>query len=202
MNVLQNVFSNENIIPIKRNSEVYLQVRDVARLSFFLYVVLQFKNIFYSLKSIVMALIRVTKEFRFEMAHALWNYDGLCKNIHGHSFILYVTVLGEPNTNNNDVKCGMVMDFGDLKRIVNNAIVKDMDHSLAVSEKSKHQLLLGTGQMFERHHILPYQPTCENMVIDFAERIKKLLPQNIKLQNVKLYETATSFAEWNADDNI
>ena len=148
-----------------------------------------------------MSMVRVTKEFRFEMAHALWNYDGLCRNIHGHSYILYVTVKGEPVTNPGDVKCGMVMDFGDLKKIVNESIVNQMDHSLVISERSKHEHLLQTEQMFERRHILKYQPTCENMVIDFSERIKKLLPGNIKLHCLRLYETATSYAEWNADDN-
>lgn len=145
--------------------------------------------------------VRVTKEFRFEMAHALWNYDGLCKNIHGHSYILYVTIMGEPNTDANDPKYGMVMDFGDLKKIVNTEIVNKLDHSLVISDKSKYELLLQTEQMFDRKHILPFQPTCENMVIDFAERIKKLLPQKVQLYSLRLYETASSYAEWNADDN-
>jgi len=148
-----------------------------------------------------MAIVRVTKEFRFEMAHALWNYDGLCRNIHGHSYILYVTIKGEPIENKDDIKCGMVMDFGDLKKIVNKAIVSDMDHSLAINEMSNHEHLLKTEQMFERRHILKYQPTCENMVIDFSDRLKKLLPDNIKLHSLRLFETATSYAEWNADDN-
>jgi 6-pyruvoyltetrahydropterin/6-carboxytetrahydropterin synthase len=148
-----------------------------------------------------MALVRVTKEFRFEMAHALWNYDGLCKNIHGHSYILYVTIIGEPNPDINSTKYGMVLDFGDLKNLINESIVKKMDHSLVISEKSKHELLLQTEQMFDRRHILPYQPTCENLVIDFASRIKKLLPKTIKLHSLRLYETATSYAEWNAEDN-
>jgi 6-pyruvoyltetrahydropterin/6-carboxytetrahydropterin synthase len=148
-----------------------------------------------------MSIVRVTKEFRFEMAHALWNYDGLCRNIHGHSYILYVTIKGEPITDSDNVKCGMVMDFGDLKKIVNEAVVNLMDHSLVISDKSKHEHLLQTEQMFDRRHILEYQPTCENMVIDFSERIKKLLPPRIKLQSLRLFETATSYAEWNADDN-
>ena len=148
-----------------------------------------------------MAIVRVTKEFRFEMAHALWNYDGLCRNIHGHSYILYVTIKGEPIKDSNNVKCGMVMDFGDLKKIVNEAIVNIMDHSLVISELSKHEHLLQTEQMFDRRHILKYQPTCENMVIDFSEKLKKLLPASIKLQSLRLFETATSYAEWNADDN-
>ncbi len=62
--------------------------------------------------------IRITKEFRFEMAHALWNYDGLCRNLHGHSYILRVTVKGQPIADSNHPKFGMVMDFGDLKAIV------------------------------------------------------------------------------------
>ena len=148
-----------------------------------------------------MTQIRITKEFSFESAHMLKDYDGLCKNIHGHSYRLAVTVIGQSNTDINSPKLGMVMDFGDLKKIVNSVIVTDMDHSLVVSDKSNYKPLLETGQMFERHFLLPYQPTCENMVIDFAGRIKKLLPQNIKLYSVKLYETATSYAEWNADDN-
>lgn len=148
-----------------------------------------------------MALVRVTKEFRFEMAHALWNYDGLCKNIHGHSYVMYVTIMGEPNPDINNPKYGMVMDFGDLKKMINESIVTNMDHSLVISEKSKHEQLLQTEQMFDRRHILPYQPTCENLVIDFASRIKKLLPETVKLHSLRLYETATSYAEWNVEDN-
>ncbi len=148
-----------------------------------------------------MAKVRVTKEFRFEMAHALWNYDGKCKNIHGHSYILQVTVVGEPINDENNPKYGMVIDFGDLKKIVNEAIVNPMDHSLVISNKSKHDGLLQTEQMFDRRHITTYQPTCENMVIEFARIIRKKLPNNVKLYSVKLWETANSFAEWNADDN-
>ncbi len=70
-----------------------------------------------------MPTVRVTRIFRFEMAHALWGYDGLCKNIHGHSYVLKVTVAGSPITDPDDRKLGMVIDFGDLKRIVNKQIV-------------------------------------------------------------------------------
>ncbi|NSW46248.1 MAG: 6-carboxytetrahydropterin synthase [Bacteroidales bacterium] len=148
-----------------------------------------------------MAKVRVTKEFRFEMAHALWNYDGLCKNIHGHSYILQVTVIGEPCQDINSTKYGMVIDFGDLKKIVNEAIVSKMDHSLVISERSKHDTLLQTEQMFDRRHITSYQPTCENMVVEFAKIIASLLPANVKLYSVKLWETANSYAEWNIEDN-
>jgi len=149
-----------------------------------------------------MTKIRLTKEFRFEMAHALYNYDGLCKNIHGHSYILQVTVIGEPASDEKNPKLGMVMDFGDLKSIVNREIVTELDHSIVVSSKVSDELLKQMGQMTERFFIMDYQPTCENMLIDFANRLKKSLPSSVKLFSLKLHETANSYAEWYASDNI
>ncbi len=148
-----------------------------------------------------MAKIRLTKQFRFEASHALWKYDGLCKNIHGHSYILYVTIKGEPVEDENNPKLGMVMDFGDLKKIVNEEIVNRYDHSLILNKKSPHQPLYELEEMFDRRIILDYQPSCENMVVDFAERIKARLPKDIELVSIKLHETATSYAEWFAEDN-
>nr|WP_319400628.1 6-carboxytetrahydropterin synthase [uncultured Carboxylicivirga sp.] len=148
-----------------------------------------------------MAKIRLTKEFRFEMAHALWNYDGLCKNIHGHSYILAVTVIGEPITDENNVKLGMVMDFGDLKRIVNEEVVDRLDHCIVINKKAPSEQLLSLPQMSDRHELVDYQPTCENMLVDFAKRIKRRLPDTIQLFSLKLNETANSYAEWYAADN-
>jgi 6-pyruvoyltetrahydropterin/6-carboxytetrahydropterin synthase len=149
-----------------------------------------------------MAKIRVTRFFEFEMAHALWNYDGLCRNIHGHSYKLYITVMGEPVQNDQHPKNGMVIDFGDLKRIVKQEIVDRFDHSLMMYQKSPHQVLIELGNMYERHHLVQFQPTCENMVEYIAEKIIPLLPEGIILKNVKLFETANSCAEWLADDNL
>lgn len=148
-----------------------------------------------------MAKIRLTKEFHFEMAHALWNYDGLCKNIHGHSYILFVTVIGEPITDKTNPKLGMVMDFGDLKEIVAEEIVDQLDHALVLSKDTPNIDQLNIPQMFDRLFVMDYQPTCENMIADFADRIKVRLPKEVKLHSLKLHETATSFAEWYASDN-
>lgn len=148
-----------------------------------------------------MAKIRVTKFYDFEMAHALWNYDGLCKNIHGHTYKLFVTVAGEPINNPDDKKNGMVIDFGDLKRIVKNEIVDKFDHSLVINSRAPHEKLLELNEMYERHFVFDFQPTCENMVVYIVEKIQPLLPEGIELKNVKLYETASSFAEWDASDN-
>ena len=145
--------------------------------------------------------IRVTKEFSFEMAHALWNYDGPCRNIHGHSYILFVTLSGTPADNRQDPKNGMVIDFTDLKNIVKKEIINVFDHAVTLSgnyDKNKIELF---RSMFGNTVVVDYQPTCENLVADFAARIKKQLPEKVRLHSLKLYETATSFAEWHASDN-
>lgn len=148
-----------------------------------------------------MAVIRVTKFYDFEMAHALWNYNGLCKNIHGHTYKLYVTVAGVPIQNTEDNNNGMVIDFGDLKRIVKDEIVDKLDHSLVLNSNAPHQKLTELNEMYERHFIFDFQPTCENLVLWMVDKIIPLLPDGIELKKVKLYETASSCAEWNADDN-
>ena len=79
------------------------------------------------------SIIRVTKEFSFEMSHVLWNYDGPCRNVHGHSYKLFVTIAGVPVSDSENPKNGMVMDFTDLKKIVKHEIVDVFDHSVVVN---------------------------------------------------------------------
>ena len=149
-----------------------------------------------------MSKIRITKQFSFETGHALYGYDGKCKNVHGHSYRLDVTVIGKPIEDNSNVKFGMVIDFGDLKKIVKSEIVDVFDHATVFNKNTPHLEL--AKELQERGHnviLADYQPTSEMMVIDFAEKIKKHLPSTIHLYSLKLQETATSFAEWFASDN-
>lgn len=145
--------------------------------------------------------IRVTKQFDFEAAHALWNYDGKCKNLHGHTYKLFVTVSGSPISNKSDNKYGMVMDFGDIKYIVKREIVNVFDHAVIISKDAPYEKLTEVPEMFDRLLRTDYQPTCECMVHDFARRIKPHLPEGVNLHSIRLYETANSFAEWFASDN-
>ena len=149
-----------------------------------------------------MSTIRITKQFTFEAGHALYGYDGKCKNLHGHSYKLFVTVIGSPIADPKNVKYGMVLDFGDLKRIVNEEIVDVFDHATVFNKNTPH-LELANELIKRDHHVLltDYQPTTEMMVIDFADKLKKRLPKTIKLHAIKLQETDSSFAEWYASDN-
>lgn len=148
-----------------------------------------------------MAVIRVTKEFHFEMAHALWNYDGPCRNVHGHSYILFVTFSGRPVDNPDSDRNGMVIDFGDLKRLVRENIVDRLDHSLMIAGFAPAETVDSYRQHFGNVIVSSYQPTCENIVNDIATILRNLTPEGVSLHSVKLYETATSSAEWHASDN-
>lgn len=149
-----------------------------------------------------MSKIRITKQFNFETGHALHGYDGKCSNLHGHSYKLSVTVIGQPITDTSNPKCGMVIDFTDLKKIVKEEIVDVFDHASVFNKNTPHLEL--ANELKERGHnvlLVEYQPTTECMVIDFSKKISSRLPDYIKLYSIKLQETETSFAEWFALDN-
>ena len=149
-----------------------------------------------------MSNIRITKQFSFETGHALYGYDGKCKNIHGHSYQLFVTVIGKPISNSEHVKFGMVIDFSDLKKIIKEEIVNVFDHATVFNKYTPHVEL--AKELSDRGHdviLVDYQPTSEMMVIDFVQKIKNRLPNTIKLHALKLQETTTCYAEWVASDN-
>lgn len=148
-----------------------------------------------------MSTIRITKSFSFETAHALYGYDGLCKNIHGHSYKLEVTVIGTPIIDNSHIKFGMVIDFKDLKKIIKSEIVDVFDHATVFNQNTPHleiaKTLKSSGHKIQ---LVDYQPTTEEMIIDFAAKIKSKLPDSVKLHHLRLQETATCYAEWFASD--
>jgi len=142
--------------------------------------------------------IRITKEFDFEAAHALDGYDGKCKDIHGHSYHLKVTLIGEPGKDVCLSDCGMVIDFGDIKSIVREHVYEEFDHRLLLREDSRFK---GIEKDNERVRYVNYQPTCENMLIEIVEMIQGHLKGKVKLHAAFLRETANSYAEWYASDN-
>ncbi len=143
-----------------------------------------------------MSIIKITKQFSFEMAHALRNYDGLCRNIHGHSYKMDITLAGQPLHDENSPKNGMVMDFGDLKRLVNEEIISQFDHALVLNAKTDPHLIESLKKNFEKVVIVDFQPTTENLLELIASKIKSRLTGNVRLSSVRLRETDTSYAEW------
>ena len=153
------------------------------------------------MKKIKQPVIRLTKCFTFEMAHALSGYDGPCSNIHGHSYRLRVTVAGTPLNSPGHPKDGMVADFKDIKKIVKERIVNKYDHALVLNKKTPPEVVNNLKAVYKKIIIKPWQPTCENMLIEMVEDIRNGFPEGVHLHSVQLFETATSFAEWCAVDN-
>jgi len=98
-------------------------------------------------------------------------------------------------------KFGMVMDFSDLKKIINHRIIALFDHALILFSEDAPEELKKIGEPFTNIVFVPYQPTSENLLLDFSSRIRELLPAGITLHSMRLQETANSFAEWFAGDN-
>ena len=147
--------------------------------------------------------IRLTKEFYFQAGHALYGHDQKCQYLHGHSYKLSVTIIGQPIQNKSSAKLGMVLDFGDLKQIVNQQIIDLFDHTVILNVDSPHKKL---AQYLEKegHKVqkVNYNPTCELLLIDFSSRIQKALPEHILLHNMTLCETKDSRAHWYRSDNM
>lgn len=93
------------------------------------------------------------------------------------------------------------MDFGQLKNIVREEIVSEFDHALVLNRDSANEYFMQMPDLFGKLILVDYQPTSENMLIDYAARIKKQLPAGVELISMQLRETVTSYAEWFAADN-
>jgi 6-pyruvoyltetrahydropterin/6-carboxytetrahydropterin synthase len=138
--------------------------------------------------------VRISKSFSFEAAHFLPKYDGPCKNIHGHSYQLTITLKGKPEQDKELSSEGMVMDFAMLGQMVKNELLIHFDHALIIEE--------GIDFSFSTKILrVPYTPTCENLVVDIACRLRNILPLNVSLFSLLLYETKNNYCEWFADDN-
>lgn len=139
-------------------------------------------------------MISVTKIFRFEMGHAIDGYEGMCKYIHGHSYVLHVSIAGAEAGDRALPPPGFVIDFKELKKIVNEKVVHKLDHSLVLSEQylQKHP---GAGQG-QNLMTWPYEPSAENILYYIREELLQSLPGEYRIVRLTLWETADSFAEW------
>lgn len=138
-------------------------------------------------------MISVTKIFNFEMAHALFDYKGPCGNIHGHSYVLHVTV--KPSKENEELKFpGFVIDFKELKELVKSRIIERLDHQLVLS--GDYIKSLEINQPFKNLLEFDREPTAENLLLFISKELQSHLPAHVILHSLKLYETNSSYAEW------
>ena len=135
-------------------------------------------------------MITVTKTVRFDAAHILTNHQGLCKNLHGHTYRVDVSVSqGEDETRD------MVIDFKDLKNLATAAICEQFDHAFIYNTHSPGEREI--AEVVERNGMrtvaLPFRSTAENLARHFFETLRPLVPG---LVSVRVWETADSCAEY------
>jgi 6-pyruvoyltetrahydropterin/6-carboxytetrahydropterin synthase len=139
-------------------------------------------------------MLQITKIFNFEMAHALHGYNGPCKDIHGHSYVLHVTVTTAVPETGYLVGTGILIDFKELKSIIGETLIKKYDHGLVLSKD-----YLKANPHFsaaENLVVWDYEPSAENILLYFKNELDRALPKDVQLIKLKLYETTNSFAEW------
>ena len=130
------------------------------------------------------------------MAHALVGYDGMCSQIHGHSYRLEVTVGGLSVECAEGAKMGMAIDFGTIKEVVEREVISTFDHSLTLRlAPETEEVVEVLSRHFERIHAVEWQPTCENLLSHFAELIAPALPDGARLLSLRLHETENNCAE-------
>lgn len=149
-------------------------------------------------------MITATKEFNWSMSHMLADHEGLCLNLHGHTYVMHVTAFHKPphKVEPEGPARGMIVDFKELKHVVNELIVDPLDHSFMGWEKSPdgcEQFIIGALRKFNRKLVLvDYRPTAESMAINFLASLNARLDElgaDYHILSVKVWETATSFAE-------
>jgi 6-pyruvoyltetrahydropterin/6-carboxytetrahydropterin synthase len=132
----------------------------------------------------------VTKSVKFDAAHILTNHQGLCKNLHGHTYRVDVSVT-QPDDDPRD----MVIDFKDLKSVATSVICDRFDHAFIYSTASEGESEIAS--VVEKHGMrtvaLPFRSTAENLARYFFGELKPRIPG---LVSVKVWETADSCAEF------
>jgi 6-pyruvoyltetrahydropterin/6-carboxytetrahydropterin synthase len=139
-------------------------------------------------------MLKLTKIFHFETAHAIHGYEGACKNIHGHSYELHVTVTAAANTDDYIPAPGFVIDFKEIKKVVKEQVIVNLDHKLLLSKQFISENKYTSQQ--ENIKVWDIEPTAENLLLYIKKVLTASLPATVKLSHLKLYETKDSYAEW------
>lgn len=142
--------------------------------------------------------VSITKILRFEAAHVIHGHSGGCGHIHGHSYELHVTIALAQSLPGYIDGLGMVFDFKELKKLMNDNVIGLLDHKLLVSKM--HLEVSGLSFSQDEMLVLDAEPTAENLLIFINEKATGLLPEQVKLSVLRLWETRDSYAEMRLED--
>lgn len=135
-------------------------------------------------------MITVTKTVKFDAAHILTNHQGLCKNLHGHTYRVDVSVSESVGSESD-----MVIDFKDLKHLATEVICDRFDHAFIYNTESEgeREIAAVVEKNGMRTVAIPFRSTAENLAKMFFNDLKAKIPT---LASVRVWETADSCAEY------
>ncbi len=149
--------------------------------------------------------LTITRRLEFDAGHRIPNHGGQCRHLHGHRYTLELTVLGPVHPFRGQVDDGMVIDFGDIKRIALTYLVEPWDHAFLVAKQDK--ILLEFLKSLPNHKtvVLDDVPTVENLVKFAFDILAPIFVSETKgqlaLHSVRLYETPNCWADYRVEGN-
>ena len=128
----------------------------------------------------------VTREISFCYGHRLLNYDGKCRHLHGHNGRVEIELASETLN-----ALGMVLDFEEIKRVVQHWIDRELDHKMILCRKDP--LIPSLEALGEAFYLIDENPTAEaiaRLIYEYA------FSQNLPVTEVRLWETPKSHASY------
>ena len=143
-------------------------------------------------------MLTVTKTVRFDAAHILTNHQGMCRNLHGHTYRADVSVCRAPTPQSPEAPLDMVIDFKDLKKLIEETVLSRFDHAFMYNETSPAESEI--AEVVAKHGMravaLPWRSTAENLARYFFGELSARIPG---VSSVKVWETPDSCAEYKAE---
>lgn len=143
--------------------------------------------------------MEITRRLEFDAGHRIPNHEGQCRHIHGHRYVIEVTLLGDVLNHQGYADDGMVLDFGDIKKLTNELIVSKWDHAFLVAKEDESLVnFLGSIQG-HKTVVLDVIPTVENLAQTAFSILEPVFKNNfsgrLNLSRLRLYETPNCWAD-------
>ena len=145
--------------------------------------------------------ISITRRLEFDSGHRIPNHDGQCRHLHGHRYAIEVTLTGEVANHPGKANDGMVLDFGDIKRLTNQYVVEPWDHAFLVAREDEALVAFLASLPNHKTVIMEHVPTVENLATTAFTILQpvfnKAFGGRLELSAVRLYETPNCWADVN-----
>ena len=146
--------------------------------------------------------MKIGKVIQWDMGHRVLNHRSICKGLHGHRYKAEICVEGELIDQSGASEEGMVIDFADIKRTAQKLIQEELDHAFMVWDKDKELLEFFKHSKGHKPVIVSFTPTAENVAVYIfhilKDKFSDVYKTGLHLQSIKLWETPTSYALYEA----